>query len=83
MSSSFPKFSEDEIILRHGSQDSRFIFHDSSITLTTANPVTFYFHVIVLLSGFIFLLKFKMTLTFFGNLFREPEFSGTIFRDVP
>ena len=61
MSFSFPKFSEDEIILRHGSQDSRFIFHeyDSSITLTTANPVTFYFHVIVLLSGFIFYLSLR------------------------
>jgi len=38
MSSSFPQFSLDEIILRHGSQDLYFMIIYSSITLTTAKP---------------------------------------------
>ena len=35
MSSSFPEFYLDEIILRHGSQDLYFMIIHSSITLTT------------------------------------------------
>jgi len=38
MSSSFPKFSVDEIFLRHGSQDLYFIIIHSRFTLTTAKP---------------------------------------------
>ena len=38
MSFSFPQFSEDEIILRHGSQDLYFIIIYSSITLNIATP---------------------------------------------
>jgi len=38
MSSSFPQFSVDEIILRPGSQDLYFMIIQSSITLTTATP---------------------------------------------
>ena len=40
MSSSFPQFSVDEIILRHGSQDLYYfmIIHSYSITLNTATP---------------------------------------------
>ena len=38
MSSSFPHFSVDEIILRHGSQDLYFMITHSGITLTTAKP---------------------------------------------
>ena len=38
MSSSFPQFSVDEIILRHDSQDLYFLIVHSSITLTTAKP---------------------------------------------
>ena len=38
MLSSFPQFSVDEIILRHGSQDLNFMIIHSSITLTTAKP---------------------------------------------
>jgi len=36
MSSSFPQFSVDEIILGHGTQDLYFMIIHSSITLTTA-----------------------------------------------
>jgi len=36
MSSSFPHFSVDEIILRHGSQDLYFMITHSGITLITA-----------------------------------------------
>jgi len=39
MSSSFPQFSVDQIILRHGSQYLLFIFH-SSLSLTAAKPGT-------------------------------------------
>ena len=38
MLSSFPQFSVDEIILRHGSQDLYFMIIHSSITLTTPKP---------------------------------------------
>ena len=38
MSSSFPQFSVDEIILRHGSQDLFFMIIHSSITLNTTTP---------------------------------------------
>jgi len=39
MSSSFPQFSVDKIILRHGSQDLYyFMIIHSSITLNTATP---------------------------------------------
>ena len=36
MSSFFPQFSVDEIILRHGSQDLNFLIIHNSITLTIA-----------------------------------------------
>ena len=41
MSSSFPQFSVDEIILRHGSQNLYYfmIIHSHSITLDTATPL--------------------------------------------
>ena len=38
MSSSFPQFSVDEIILRHCSQDLYFMIIHSIVTLTTAKP---------------------------------------------
>jgi len=38
MSFSFPQFSVDEIILRHGSQYLYFMIIHSSFTLTTAKP---------------------------------------------
>ena len=38
MSSSFPQFSVDEIIWRHGSQDLYFMIIHNSITLNTATP---------------------------------------------
>ena len=38
MSSSFPQFSVDEIILRLDSQDLYFMIIHRSITLTTAKP---------------------------------------------
>ena len=40
MSFSFPQFSVDEIILRHGSQDLYFMIIHSNITLTTASSKT-------------------------------------------
>ena len=76
MSSSFPQFSVDEIILIHGSQDLYyFMIVHSSITLTAYKYI---------------LHKFKMSSTFSGTffrkipeqLFRKPEFSGTHFCNV-
>ena len=55
MSFSFPQFSVDEIILRHGSQDLYFMIIHSSITLTTAKPGAHsIIRLIVLHTGFIF-----------------------------
>ena len=80
MSSSFPQFSVDEIILRHGSQDLYFMIVHSSITLTSAKP------------GAHSMIKFKMSLTFSRTFSKEkipvrllpkPELSGTIFCTVP
>ena len=39
MSSSFPQFSADEIILRYGSQDLYFMIIHNSITFTIAKQV--------------------------------------------
>ena len=77
MSSSFPQFSVDEIILRHGSQDLYyFMIIHSSITLNTATPgaqsIILY---IVLLTGFIFYISLRC-LQRFPEPF--PENSGTI-----
>ena len=58
MSSFFPQFSEDEIILRHGSQNLNFMIIHRSITLTTAKPGAHSMY-IVLLAGFIFYISLK------------------------
>ena len=60
MSSSFPQFSADEIILRHGSQDLYFMIIHNSITLTTAKPGAHSIYIkIVLLTGFIFYISLR------------------------
>ena len=62
MSSSFPQFSVDKIILRHGSQYLYYfmIIHIYSIILNTATPgahsIILY---IVLLTGFIFYISLR------------------------
>ena len=76
MSSSFPQFSVDEIILRPGSQDLYFMIIQSSITLTTATPGAIILY-IVLLTGFILYISLRCL-----ERFREPFLrnSGTTFR---
>ena len=79
MSSFFPHFSVVDIILRHGtgSQDLYCMIINSSITSTTskAGAHSFYYYVDSNTYLFYLLHKFKMTLTFFRNLFQEN--SGT------
>ena len=77
MSSSFPQFSVDEIILRHGSQDLYyFMIIHRSITLNTATPgAHFIILLIVLLTDFIFYISLRCL-----QRFPEP-FSGNFWNN--
>ena len=87
MSSSFPQFSVDEIILIHGSQDLYyFMIIHSSITLTAYKYILHKFKMSSTFSG-TFFWKIREKLfrksEFSGTLFCKLEFSGTLFHNVP
>ena len=89
MSSSFPEFYLDEIILRHGSQDLYFMIIHNSVTLTAAKPGS---HSIIYLDSITYwFYLYMISLTFSGTFSRKiPKRysvtfrnSGTTFRKFP
>ena len=74
MSSSFPQFSADEIILRYGSQDLYFMIIHNSVTLTAAKPGSFYY---LFREYYLLVLSLHDIFNVFRNLFSEN--SETIF----
>ena len=85
MSSSFPQFSVDEIILRHGSQGLYyFMIIHSSITLNTATPGA---HSIILqialLTGFIFYISLRCLQHFPKSFYGKFRNNCSLNRNFP